>query len=174
MLFLCPLSLTQRPGLFRYCILLARLDYGFDTPDFVTQTDVEHGLLRILEQINNLARRSTQKKIGPIGKQVILGSGAHCGRQVRAKFLLQKSDYLPDPLERKITTAQLADDGDGNQFLPGINAAMALACGDNDAAFVPPLQLPGCDPGEIDYVAGCEFPLHLNAVLFKTKELLNV
>jgi hypothetical protein len=68
----------------------------------------------------------------------------------------------------------LADDRYGYEFIPAVNAAMALAAGCDDASFVPPLQLPGGDSREDDYVVRCELSLHLEPVLFQTKRPVNV
>jgi hypothetical protein len=77
-------------------------------------------------------------------------------------------------LQREAAPAQLADDGYGDEFIPAVNAAMALAAGRDDASFVPPLQLAGGDSGEDDYVVGCELSLHLEPILFQTKRPVNV
>src|SRR5271170_3376472 len=106
-----------------------------------------------------------------VTQQVILGRGADGGGEAGAEFLLQEADDFAHSLQRESTAAELADDGNGHEFIPGVDAAMAAAAGSNDAALVPPLELAGGDSGEGNHVVGYEVSLHVerisNAFCFK-------
>src|SRR5208283_3765196 len=109
-----------------------------------------------------------------VAKQVTLRGRAHRSRQAGAEFLLQESNRLAHALQREAAPAELADDRHSDQFVPVVNAAMALAHRRHDAALVPPLQLPGGESGKGDYLVGCELLLHPGHALFQTIKCRNV
>ena len=59
---------------------------------------------------------------------------------------------LRTPCSGKAFAAQLADHRDFGEVLHGVETAMALALGLDDAALVPPLELAGGDAGEGDHL----------------------
>jgi len=112
--------------------------------------------------------------MGSVGEQVILGGGADGGGEAGAEFAFEKNNHLAHALKRKTAAPELRDDGGGHKLIPGIDAAMALAVGRNQAALVPPLQLPRGDAGERDDLGGGELPFHLRPNLFQTEVWKNV
>ena len=109
-----------------------------------------------------------------VGKKVILRRRADRGGKAGAEFLPQETNHFAHALEGEAPSAKLADNRHGDQFVPAIDAAMPLAPGRDDAAFIPPLQLTGGDSGQGDHVVGCELSLHFQHVLFQTRKLRNV
>ncbi|MGB8597409.1 MAG: hypothetical protein WCD48_18065, partial [Candidatus Sulfotelmatobacter sp.] len=86
----------------------------------------------------------------------------------------QEAHDLSYPLQRETLAPQLADDGDFGEVLHGIEAAMALAFGLDDAPLVPPLELAGGDAGQSDYVMRWKAILHSSPIMFETVYELNV
>lgn len=140
--------------------------------DFVAETNVEQGLPGILKKIDDRAGRSTKKEMSAIGQQVVLGRGADGGSEIGAEFLLQKANDFADALERKSASAELADHRHRDQFVPVVDAAMALVARRNNTALVPPLELAGGDAGKGDDIVGAELLLHLSPALPKQKLLI--
>jgi hypothetical protein len=104
-----------------------------------------------------------------VGKKVILRRRADRSGKAGAEFLLQETNHLAHALKREAPPAELAEDRHGYEFVPVVDAAVPLAAGRHNAPFIPPLQLTGGDSGEGDHVVGCELSLHLEPVLFQTK-----
>jgi len=105
-----------------------------------------------------------------IGQKVILRGCADRSGKTGAKFLLQETNHLAHALEGETLPAKLADDCHGDEFVPVIDAAVALAARRHDAPLIPPLQLTGADSSQGDHVVGCKLSLHLDRVLFQTKK----
>jgi len=65
----------------------------------------------------------------------------------------QDTAYLA---ERNAAMAQLTDDEDIHEVRCGIDAVAAVPLGNYDPPLVPPLKLPGADPGQVENVARAE------------------
>ena len=63
----------------------------------------------------------------------------------------------------------VSSDFKGNSFSSIVDAPMPLALRRHDAPFVPPLQLPCGDSGKRDHLVRCELLLHLEHILFQTR-----
>ena len=109
-----------------------------------------------------------------VGEQVVFGGGANGGGQTGAEFTIEKRNNFAHALEGESAAAQLGYDGGGYELIPGIDAAMALPAGRDEAALVPPLELAAGDAGERDDLGGGELPLHIQRTLFQTKSFRNV
>jgi len=129
----------------------------------ITETDGQHGLTRILQDIYDLLRRSLQIKGAAVGEQVVSGGAADGVRQALAELPLQKTHDLAHALQRESAAAQFTDDSDFGQIFHGIEATVAFARGNHNAALIPPLQLAWRDAGEIDHFPRCKLILHLGA-----------
>jgi hypothetical protein len=162
-------SPAQRSGSFRNHTLLSRLNLRSNPPNFVAQAYIEHRLPGVLQKVHDLSCRGSQIKMSAVGKKVILRRCADRGGQAGAEFLPQKTNHFAHALKRESPPAKLADDGHRNQFVPAIDSAMPLAAGCHDPSFVPPLQLAGGDSSQGDHFVGCEFSLHLEHILFQTR-----
>ena len=99
---------------------------------------------------------SSRKMWLSVGQQVILGGGAHGFNQAAAQFALEETNDAADLLQRKAALAQFADHGNFSEVVERIDALMAVASGNDDAALVPPLQLTQADAGQSNHVAGCK------------------
>ena len=119
-----------------------------------------HGLARILQEIDDAARRILEENVPSVGQQVIFGSGPHGFDQPFAEFPLQKADDPTNLLQRESTFAQLADHGHFGQIVERIDAIVSFAYWNHDAALVPPLELARADSRELHYCAGCKSLLH--------------
>lgn len=109
-----------------------------------------------------------------VGKKMTLRRGADGGGQTGAKLLLQEPDHPAHALQREAAAAELANDGQGDESIPVVNAASPLASGGHDAVFVPPLQLARSDPSQGHHVVGCELSLHSERIMFQTVKPGNV
>src|ERR1019366_6849842 len=140
--------------------LLIAIDPVLDPLQRIAQADRQHGLARVLQQIDHAARRILQENVPSIREQVVFGGGAHRLHQALAEFPLQETDNSANLLQRKSALAQFADDGHLGKIIERIDAQVAFASRYHDAALVPPLELARADPGEFHYVAGCKWWLH--------------
>jgi len=124
--------------------------------DRVAQADGEHGLMRILHDVNDAARGMFEKDVSTVREQVILGGGAHRLDQTLAEFTLEKAKNAPNFLQREPSAAKFADDSHFGKVVEGIEAFVTFAAGYDDAALIPPLQLTQADAGDTGNVAGCQ------------------
>jgi hypothetical protein len=60
-------SPAYRPRSFRNCGFLARLNLSSNPADFVAQTDIEHWLPGVLQQVHDLPRRGAQIQMSAVG-----------------------------------------------------------------------------------------------------------
>src|SRR5919109_2967883 len=139
-------------------------------PHGIAEADREHRLPRVLQNVENLFGRSFQIKSASIGKHVIFRGAADRLSQAFTEFALEETHNSTDTLKRKAFVPQLAYHCSLCQVLHRIQAAMALAHGYDNAAFVPPLQLPRGDAGEGDYITRCKELLHCTSNTFQTIE----
>jgi len=98
--------------------------------------------------------------VSTVGEQVNIGVAADDFRQACPDFPLQKAHDLSYPLQGETLASKLADHRDFGEPLQGIEAAMALAFGLNDATLVPILELAGRDPGKGNYFLRWKTILH--------------
>ena len=87
-----------------------------------------------------------------IGEEVNGGIATDDFSQTFADLALKETHDLAHSLQGKPLTTQLADDSYLGKILHGVEAAMALAFGLDDAALIPPLELAGGDAGQGDHV----------------------
>src|SRR3954447_19306079 len=118
----------------------------------VAQADGQHGLARILKNVHDLSGRSLQVDGLSVGEQMVFRASAHGFGQTLSEFLLQKSNYLADTLERKPAASQFADHSNFTQLLHGVHAPVPFPGRNHDAALVPPLQLTSGDSGKGHHV----------------------
>src|SRR6185369_14984113 len=114
----------------------------------VAQADGQHGLARILKNVHDLSGRSLQVDGFAVGEQMVFRASAHGFGQTLSEFLLQKSNYLADTLERKPAASQFADHSNFTQLLHRVHATVSFPGRNHDAALVPPLQLTSGDSGK--------------------------
>ena len=124
--------------------------------DRVAQADREHGLTRILQDVNDAASGMFEKDVPAVREQVILGGGGHGFDQTLTEFTLEIAKNASDFLQRESTAAKFADDSHFGKFVEGIEALVTFAAGYDDAALIPPLQLTQADTGDTGNVAGCQ------------------
>jgi len=129
---------------------------GIDTLHRIAQADRQHRLARVFEKVDHPTRRVLKEDMPPVGQQVILRSGANRFDQPLAEFALQKADDATNFLQRESTLTQLADDCNLGQVIERIDALMAVAIRNHNAALVPPLELAEADARELRYPARCE------------------
>jgi hypothetical protein len=110
-------------------------------PNRVTKANAQNGLLRILEDVDDLPRGGFQVKMRAVGEQMYVGSSAHDFSEAFAELALQESHDLADSLEREAFAPEFADHRHLHDVLHGVKAAMALALGLDHASLVPPLEL---------------------------------
>src|ERR1019366_9381945 len=131
--------------------LLIAIDPVLDPLQRIAQADRQHGLARVLQQIDHATRRILQENVPSIREQVVFGGGAHGFYQPLAEFPLQKADDPTDLLQRKSALTQFANDGPLDNITERIAARVAWGSRYHDAALVPPLELARADPGEFHY-----------------------
>src|SRR3974390_2414601 len=71
-------------------LFLCATDLCHDALDGITETDGQHGLARVLPQIDDAASGIFEKNVAAIGEQVVLGGGANGINQALAEFTLQE------------------------------------------------------------------------------------
>src|ERR1700733_1866042 len=135
-------------------------DPGPHLPHGVAQTDTENRLVRVLENIDNLARRSFEIEAIAVGEQVIFGVAIDDLGQTFAEFAVEKTHDLADALQREPLAAEFADHSNFGQAIERVEAAMTFTLRLDHTTLVPPLQLPGRDAGERDDIPRCEAILH--------------
>src|SRR6185437_9294245 len=140
----------------------------------VAEANGKHRLPRILEDVDDLLRRSLEIQRPAIRQQVIVRRTAYRFCQPLAEFLLQESHDVSHSLQREPLASQFADDGNFREILERIDSTMPITSRNHEPALVPPLQLPRSDASQSNDVAGCEAVLHLSPRMFKTFFLQNV
>src|SRR4029077_17575168 len=116
-------------------------------PKRVAEANAQNGLLRILQDVDDLPRRGFQVKMGAVGEQMYVGGSSNDFAQAFAELALQETHDLADSLERETFAPEFADDGHFHDVLHGVKATMALAFGLDHAPLVPPLELARGDAG---------------------------
>src|ERR1700731_3970602 len=120
---------------------------GTNLPESVTEANAQNGLPRILENVDDLPRRSFQIKMRAIGKQVYVGTAGNNFAETLTELALQETHDFADSLQREAFAAEFADYCHFHYVLHRVEAAVALALGLDHAALVPPLELAGGDAG---------------------------
>ena len=100
---------------------------GANSPHFVADTYGQNRLLRVFEDVDNLAGRGFEVHAFAVGEQVMVRFTADGFREACAEILLQRPYDFADALQRKTLPAQLADDGEFRQISLRIDAAVAVA-----------------------------------------------
>jgi len=149
-------------------------DLGAHLSDRVAETNTENRLIGVFQDIDDLPCRCFEIEASTIGEQVNVGAAADDIGEAFAAFLLQEAHDLSYPLQREPLAAQLTDNRQFGKVLHGIEPAMTLAFGLDDAPFVPPLELAGGDAGQGDYVVRWKAILHSSPAMFETIYGLNV
>src|SRR6185437_9929129 len=153
---------------------LASVHDGPHSANRVAEADSKHRLSRILEDVDNLLRRSLQIQRPAIRQQVIIRRTADRFRESLAEFLLQEPHNSAHPLQGEALASQFANNGNFREILERIDTTMPIASRNHQPALVPPLQLARSDASQSNDVAGCETVVHLSPRMFKTFFLQNV
>ena len=135
-------------------------DTGHDLAHRVAKAHGKHWLARVFQNIDDLFRRRFQIDVGAVREQVVIRAGADGFHQAFAEFLLDEAHDGANALQRKAAIAQLADYSDFGEIVGRIEAAVAFMSGNDNAPFIPPLELARRDAGETYDFTGCEPLLH--------------
>jgi hypothetical protein len=122
---------------------------GQDALENGTDTDGEQGLLSVAQKVDDSALGVTQKDAFSIGEQVKAASAREQVGKTMTKFLTQQRDHLANALQTESAAAKIAENGEFGEIFGGVKTAMALAGGNHNALFVPPLKLPRCEAGAL-------------------------
>ena len=79
--------------------------------------------------------------------------GAGAGKIKFNEFTIKKTHHLPHTLQREALASKLADHSHFRQLIHGVQPTVAFVLRFDDAALVPPLQLPRSDAGQGDDIA---------------------
>ena len=138
---------------------LRPIDVAAHAFDSVAETHCQHRLSRILEYVDHAPFGVFEKDVLAIGQQMNFGVGRSGLNETSAEFFCKKRMTLV-PAAESTAAAEFADDCDLGEVFKGVKAAMAIASGNHDAAFIHPLQLTGGDAREFDHLVGIERDQH--------------
>lgn len=114
----------------------------FQPPGLIADAHQEHGLVGVLEQIDNALVPVFEVDGLPVGNQMEVRPGLGEIGEPLAHFLLEEAQHAADFLQRKSLAAKFGDDGDFDDLRRKINAAVAFVSWRYHLALIPPLQLP--------------------------------
>ena len=123
-------------------------DAGLEAAGLIGDADEEHGLTGILQNVDDAFGAFFEIDGFAVGDQVEVGVGGENFGEALAHFALEEAEDAADFLEGESFAAEFSDDGDFEDFLGVINAAMAFVAGGDDFAFIPPLQLAETDAAD--------------------------
>src|ERR1700733_14819936 len=150
----CLRSFSSTPTLRRRCYGGTRLpcdDLSSHLPNRVAEANTQNGLIRILEDVHDLARRSFEIETLAIGEQVNVRAAADDFGQAFAKLALKETHDLADSLQGEAFAAQFTDDGHFSEVLHRVETAMPKPFRLDHAALVPPLKLACSHAGQSDH-----------------------
>jgi len=127
-----------------------------DALDGVAEADCQHWLARVFQDVDDATGGVLEENMATVGEKVNLRGSTHGIHEALAKLALKKTKDAADLLQRESAGAQFADDGNLGKIVERVEPLVALAGGNNEATFIPPLQLTQADAGETGNVTGCE------------------
>jgi hypothetical protein len=124
--------------------------------DRVRQAYEEHGLHRVSQQLNDLPGIGLDEDSLFAYEQVVFAiSGDEVG-ETHVQLAAQQAKNAANLCKRDAPVAQLFDNQDVSEIGCGVDTVAPLARWNNDAALVPPLELPGGDTGQIEDLTRAE------------------
>jgi len=134
------------------------LNRGFEAAELVGDADEKHGLTCCFEDVDDAFWTILQVNSFTVGEEVHFGVAMEGFAEFTAHFAVEVAYDAADALEGEAVAAEFSDDGNFDDFVRLVHAAVTVLLGGDDVLLIPPLQLPETYTGYFsDFATGENF-----------------